>query len=428
MRNFVLIIYNSLLLPLLRVIVNYASMKKKIDRHRSIKDLYTSINSLESDSKRVWFHSSSMGEFEQAKPIIELLKERDKDIVIICTFFSPSGYEHQKDYEYADLISYIPLDSKREASEFVSIVKPDIAVFVRYDLWVNFLIELKKNNSKVLLVNATISGAYFKFYFKLVRPYYKYVYSLLDMVFCFNAAAKDYYNSFDLNAELYLSSDTRLDRIAKIVNRTKQSDNYWKEIKEEGYWYLVVGSSWESDEKLIFDAVKELLHSNIKLRIILVPHKPSKENVDRIVRSVDSCVLLSEIDNGSNKLKKYNKDYLIVDRVGLLLKIYSIADIAFVGGGYIDGVHSTAEPAGYSLPILSGPNIGKSPDAIELRNNGGLIVVKTAKELVEVIVKLTNDRQYYNEISRRSYQYIERNIGSTEVIANNLLELLSNNN
>jgi len=420
------IVYNFLFIPFLNLFLYLNNKFKKLNRNNSIINLYKNIYNTNNEKKRIWFHASSMGEFEQAKPVIELIKEKYPEHLIICTFFSPSGYDNQRNYEFADLTSYIPVDSKSKAKEFVEQVKPDIAVFVRYDLWLNFLNELKLDKTHILLINATIPGAYFKSFYSIIKSYYSYSYSFFDDIFCFNQESLNYFEAINIGSKLHLSSDTRLDRIAKTVSNAKKSYSLINQIKKENYIYLVAGSSWEYDENLIIRVIEKINVKNEILKVIFVPHKPTNENVSRLHSQIKNSILFSKIENmNKDDINTLDFSHIIVDKMGLLLKLYSIADIAYVGCGFGDGVHSTAEPAGYGIPIISGPNIHKSPDAVELNQKGGLLIIHNDEELLEIIKILIGDKQFYKDVSYQSYEYINKNIGSSNQIVHKIEELIN---
>lgn len=425
MLIFLKIIYNLIFIPFLKLVIKFNNHFKKNNRDNSIINLYKYINNISNEKKRIWFHASSMGEFEQAKPIIELLKEQYKEVVIICTFFSPSGYENQKYYQFADFTSYIPIDSKKNAKEFIDNIKPDLAVFVRYDLWINMFKQLKLDGAKIFLINATIPGSYFKFYFKYFKSYFNYAYSFIDDIYCFNQESFNYFKTYNLNLNLLLSSDTRLDRISQIVSEAKKSKNILVKLRKSNVKYLVAGSSWEHDENLIIKAVNEVNNDSEQIKVIFVPHKPTEDNISRLSSQLNNSILYSKIEIMSDdEFNNLNFSHIIVDKMGILLKLYSIADIAYVGCGFGDGVHSTAEPAGYGIPIISGPNIQKSPDAVQLQKNGGLILIENEIELKIIIQKLISDDSFYNLTCKQSLEYINQNIGSSEHIVSRIGEAI----
>jgi 3-deoxy-D-manno-octulosonic-acid transferase len=401
----------------------------KLNRNKIISDFYKIIENNNSNTKKIWFHSSSMGEFEQVKYIIELLKKELPQIKIICTFFSNSGYENQKNYKFADYISYLPIDTKDNAKKFIETLKPNLAVFVRYDLWLNFLINLKERNIPSLLINATYPKIYKnKIIFKLIKSYYIYTYSLISEIFAVNNESFNFFKNELSYENVYQSKDTRLDRIAEIVDQSKKHDILPNEIINSQTATLVAGSTWEKDIELLGKLLREINKDKFLLRAIIVPHKPEKDKIEQIENLIPNNIRLSHIENlDNNQLSKFKEHHLIVDKIGILLKLYKYADIAYVGCGFGDGVHSTAEPAGYGLPIITGPNINNSPDAIELHKIGALQIIKNEKELINWIDKLLSDNNLRTVIGEKSKRYMQENKGFSFKITKYIIEKLTKN-
>jgi len=426
MIRILLFIYNYILIPILKI---YFKFNHKLNRDKVICDFYEKIKLDNSANNRVWFHASSMGEFEQVKYIIELLKKERPELRIICTFFSNSGYENQKNYKFADYISYLPIDTKDNAKKFIETLKPNLAVFVRYDLWLNFLINLKERNIPSLLINATYPKIYKnKIIFKLIKSYYIYTYSLISEIFAVNNESFNFFKNELSYENVYQSKDTRLDRIAEIVDQSKKHDILPNEIINSKSVTLVAGSTWEKDIELISKMLKEINKNKFLLRAIIVPHKPEKDKIEQIENLIPNNIRLSNIENlDNNQLSKFKEHHLIVDKIGILLKLYKYADIAYVGCGFGDGVHSTAEPAGYGLPIITGPNINNSPDAIELHKIGALQIIKNEKELINWIDKLLSDNNLRTVIGEKSKRYMQENKGFSFKITKYIIEKLTKN-
>lgn len=426
MIRILLFLYNYILIPILSF---YFKFNYKLNRDEIISDFYKIIKKNNYTAKRIWFHSSSMGEFEQVKYIIELLKKEQSNIEIICTFFSNSGYENQKNYHYADYIAYLPVDSKKNAKKFIEIVNPSLAIFVRYDLWLNFLINLKRKNIPSLLINATYPKIYKnKIIFKIIKSYYTYTYSLISEIFAVNDESFKFFKNELHYKNVYQSKDTRLDRIAENVEQSKNYDILPKEIINSETATLVAGSTWEKDIELLSKMLREINKDNFLLRAIIVPHKPEKDKLVQIENLIPNSIRLSNIENlDKNQLSNFKEHHLIVDKIGILLKLYKYADIAYVGCGFGDGVHSTAEPAGYGLPIITGPNIYNSPDATELHKIGALQIIKNEKELINWTTKLLSDKSLSNIIREKSKKYIEENKGFSLKITKYIIEKLTKN-
>jgi len=425
MIRILLFLYNFIFIPILRI---YFEFNYKLNREKVILDFYKKLKE-DNFSYKVWFHSSSMGEFEQVKYIIELLKKERPELRIICTFFSNSGYENQKNYKFADYISYLPIDTKDNAKKFIETLKPNLAVFVRYDLWLNFLINLKERNIPSLLINATYPKIYKnKIIFKLIKLYYIYTYSLISEIFAVNNESFNFFKNELSYENVYQSKDTRLDRIAEIVDQSKKHDILPNEIINSKSVTLVAGSTWEKDIELLSKLLREINKDKFLLRAIIVPHKPEKDKIEQIENLIPNIIRLSSIENlNKNELIKFKDYHLVVDKIGILLKLYKYADIAYVGCGFGDGVHSTAEPAGYGLPIITGPNIINSPDAIELHKIGALHIIKNEKELINWTTKLLSDKSLRTIIGEKSKRYIEQNKGFSLNITKYIIEKLTKN-
>lgn len=432
-------------------------MKDREDNWKSIFDenieKLKQLKSSKQDSQIIWFHSASMGEFEQAKPIIELLKYNleTQNHIILATFYSPSGYNNQMNYKYADLIMYLPDDNLSNVKSFINSFNPAIAVFVRYDIWFNYLSYLNKRNIPILLTSATFSNSFnyiaetlleisknenkidiydkFNWLTKIKLNYYQ---ALLNKVnYIFAATRKDFelFSSLNIgqtrNTKIIQSGDTRIDRIIKVVNDSKQNPILEKSIFPNKK-VIVVGSSWFEDE-LVFSEIYDKLKTNYQ--IILVPHEPNESHISETRKLFENVMLFSELENEIDKTKyinsKFQKDnfVILVDSIGKLLKLYAIADIAFVGGGFKTGLHSVLEPAGYGLPIICGPKLEKQVDAISLKKYGGLFVVNNSQELFETIIELENKNKIENVYQANS-NYIQQNSGKSYEIYEFIMELI----
>lgn len=393
----------------------------------------------------IWFHSASMGEFEQAKPIIELLKgnnETNKHLILV-TFYSPSGYNNQKNYKFADLIMYLPDDSRQNVKQFIDSFNPSIAIFVRYDIWFNYLDYLNIKQIPTLLTSATFSNSFKEITSKLLESkkvnlnkinwftkiklnYYKILLNKINYIF--TATNRDYelFTSLKLNSYIINSGDTRIDRIIKVVDDSINNPIFEKSIFTNKK-VIVLGSSWYEDE-LIFSQVYNKLKS--KYQIILVPHEPNESHILETKKLFENVVLFSEFESQIQQNKLYQNKLnesdaiILVDSIGKLLKLYAIADIAFVGGGFKTGLHSVLEPAGYGLPIICGPKLEKQVDAKAIQQIGGLFVVNNTDELFKIITELENNIKIEN-IKQTNSNYIQQNSGKSFEIYEFMSKLLS---
>ncbi len=421
--------YNIIFIPVaktLLAILTKFNVKVK-DRELAIPHLNIKISKIPKLKKRIWIHSSSMGEFEQAKPLIELLN-KSQGFDIVCTFFSPSGYNNQRNYELATIVTYLPFDTKRNAIDFIELIKPDLAIFIRYDLWLNYLSELKKRNINAFLINATIPSNSFKS-FPIVKQYYGYCFSCFHSVFTVGEEQSSYYNSLNLANFIITSSDTRLDRIAQQVEIANDNPIIPKELFADEF-VIVAGSTWLADEEALSTAVNLLRNNNLNIRVIYVPHEPNQIRLNEILELIPNSILLSELINyigkysvDEVKLDIKNKD-IIVDSIGKLLRLYSSADVAMIGCGWGDGVHSVSEPAGYGIPLICGPNIKRMPDAIKLFQLKGLSIANSYDDIYRWISNLINNKEHRIEIGKINSNYIFNSKGASELIANYISKFL----
>jgi 3-deoxy-D-manno-octulosonic-acid transferase len=368
----------------------------------------------EGKSKVIWFHCASLGEFEQGRPIIEKCKREIKDSKVLVTFFSPSGYEVRKNYAEADAVVYLPLDTKSNAKRFLDIVKPSVAVFVKYEFWPNILKELENRNIKTLLVSGIFreNQPFFKWYGKWI------VSSLqsFDHFFVQNDTSKELLRRLGFT-NVTISGDTRFDRVYQVTN---QKIDLEKIARFKGdTTVLVAGSTWPKDEELLVKFINDL--PSRKQKYIIAPHNIHAESIVKLKNSINKNTLLySEIDSA----EPTNFEVLIIDSIGLLSKIYYYADIAFVGGGFGTGLHNILEPATFSVPIIIGPDYEKFNEAKDLVSLKACLVIRNIEELNTTLSALFINKKERTEKGELSRKYILENIGATEIIFNHLRLIL----
>lgn len=381
-------------------------LRKRREICSDLLDFYEQHPYTMTDGRRYWFHAASMGEFEQAKPVIEELKRRDPDCAVFVTFFSPSGYENQKNYSFADGIAYMPFDSPQNAARLLDIIQPTTAVFIRYDVWLNHLLECRKRRIPLYLLNASSPLK------KFPAAYYRKVYSLFDKIFVMNRSDVEYFTDIIGNKRVTLLPDTRFDRIYNKVKANISQPLFDKKIFDSKP-VLVLGSSWQPDEDLALAALQILKSKEIETALIIVPHEPTQEHVKELCAKIPNHILMSEMQNHQ---ELYNSSKVIIaDSIGKLLKIYANASIAYVGGAFGVGVHSVTEPAGYGIPVICGTGYQNSPDAVELVKLKALKPVADSKEFADYLEKLLSDKKFYDETAEIAGDYIRKNAGSTEL-------------
>ncbi len=352
----------------------------------------------------IWVHCASLGEFEQGRPLIENIKTKYPDYKVVLTFFSPSGYEIQKNYSLADVTVYLPLDTINNAKKFLDLVNPKIAIFVKYEFWPNILRELKKRNIITLLVSGIFRSnqVFFKDYGSWMRKSLK----AYSHFFVQNENSKMLLNSIGYHNST-VSGDTRFDRVYKIINQ----DNHLDFIDDfvQNKYTLVAGSTWPKDEELLVNYINNIASDEEKF--IIAPHNITVKGIEILQRSIIKKTTLF-----SDKNKNNNAQVFIVNTIGILTKIYSYANVVYVGGGFGVGIHNLLEPAAYGVPIIIGPNFKKFREAVDLVNLKACYSILDQEELNNYLIQLYADERFREEKIHSTKNYISKNIGATEII------------
>ncbi len=370
-------------------------------------------NFLHSDQV-IWFHCASLGEFEQGRPVIEKLKKQKPNYKILVTFFSPSGYEVRKNYAYADVVSYLPLDTKANARKFLELVNPKMAIFVKYEFWPNLLLELKNKNIKTIL----ISGIFRKdqSFFKKYGGWMKKSLATFDHFFVQNEQSKNLLDDIGFK-NVTISGDTRFDRVYDVLNQ----DNIIQDIEnfKNGKHTLVAGSTWQEGESLLLEYINNYASKDEKF--IIAPHNINPKEIKKLKAWFKKeTILFSEKEKNNIE----NFQVLIIDSIGILTKVYNYADVTYVGGGFKTGLHNVLEPAVYGVPIIIGPYFQKFNEAIELVEQGGCIVVNNQQEFNDTLKELYQNKELLVEKGAVSKNYVKNKVGATDYILNYLFEQL----
>jgi 3-deoxy-D-manno-octulosonic-acid transferase len=356
--------------------------------------------------KTIWFHAASLGEYEQGLPVIEKIKTVFPNHKIVLTFFSPSGYEVRKNNTVVDATVYLPLDTKNNAQRFLKLVHPEMVFFIKYEYWPNYLNELKKQNTKTYL----ISGIFRKnqMFFKWYGGFYRNALKTFDYFFVQNESSKKLLQSIGYN-NVKISGDTRFDRVVAILERDNSLD-FIDQFKNDTTT-IVVGSSWPKDEILLVNYINQ---TNEKVKFIIAPHNIKSEQIQELQKSITrKSVLFSE--KSTKNLAEF--DVFIIDTIGILTKIYSYADIAYVGGGFGNpGVHNILEPATFGVPIVIGPNFSHFAEATALVNMEGCVSISTQIELNEAFDNLISNDVIRNEKGHICSTFVQMNKGATVMI------------
>ncbi|MBS1634356.1 MAG: 3-deoxy-D-manno-octulosonic acid transferase [Bacteroidetes bacterium] len=367
-------------------------------------------------SSPIWIHCASLGEFEQGRPLIEEIKRRHPSRKILLTFFSPSGYEIRKNYEFADVVIYMPVDTKANARKFLEIVQPAAAVFVKYEFWLNFLHELKKNQVPTFLISAVFKKhqPFFKWYggiFRKALPCY-------HTIFTQDEASLQLLKSLGVT-QTRISGDTRFDRVLEISRHPRRIDELTPFIT--GYDVLIGGSTWPKDEEFLLEAYNSLRQKHNRLKLIIAPHEIDQANIERLWNLIGSkglshCFITGDIQAGT--------DVVIVNTMGYLSSIYQYGKIAVIGGGFNDGIHNVVEPAVFGLPVLFGPNHAKFNEAEELLRLGGAFEFSDKAGLLQRLESLISKESEHSQASVKAANYVASHAGATAVIMQVLEPLL----
>ncbi|HIZ85292.1 MAG TPA: 3-deoxy-D-manno-octulosonic acid transferase [Candidatus Coprenecus stercoravium] len=366
------------------------------------------------DRNTAWFHCSSVGEFEQARPVIEKLRRDYPQTFIFLTFFSPSGYELRKNYDVADAVAYLPMDTRRNVRRFLDIVRPSVAVFVKYEFWYNYLISLRKSGVPTYIISAIFrpDQIFFKWYGAFMR----------EALRCYNLLFVQNEESSRLLAGLgidnvVIAGDTRFDRVKEICD-TNNVRNEVVETFAGDRMTWVAGSTWDGDEAVICGALKGLSDN----RLVLVPHEVGPQRISDIQRrfSEYSVVLYSECegkDVEEYRRKVQEADILVIDCVGILSKIYKYGSFAYIGGGFNpSGIHNILEAATYGCPVVFGPHYSKFQEARDLVALGGAFSVTSSGQLHPILEKWTGVPDALSVPSKVCTDYIESHLGASDMI------------
>lgn len=361
------------------------------------------------DVRTSWFHASSLGEFEQARPVLEQFKRNHPEYKICVTFFSPSGYEVRKNYADADLVCYLPMDTRANAARLIRLMQPDVAFFVKYDFWFNILGQLARRGTPTYIFSAIFRPQqyFFKWYGSWFRKQLKRCYTHL---FVQNEESLQLLQSNGIT-QCSIAGDTRFDRVHAITQEAKSFPVVEKFIDAHpGAKVIVAGSSWEPDEARL----SQYLDSNASPILILAPHVISGSHLDAIENSLfatHSCVRYSQLANGQGDNAAR---ILIIDNVGMLASLYRYAHAAYIGGGFGAGIHNILEAVTFGKPVVFGPRYRKFKEACDIiALGGGFAYDGDGSRLKAILDTLLGDESQYQAASQICTQYLSDNLGST---------------
>ena len=365
----------------------------------------------------VWFHAASLGEFEQGRPLMERLRREHPEYKILLTFFSPSGYEVRKNNTMADVTVYLPLDTKKNAQHFLKLVHPDLVFFIKYEYWPNYLYQLKKEGIKTYLISGILRKN--QLFFKWYGGFFREALDTFTYFFVQNDSSKKLLLQLG-KTNVAVSGDTRFDRVAAILEKDNSLDfiEDFLSVRAQSRTTttIVIGSSWPKDENILVDFINL---NTFNIKFIIAPHNIKSEQILNLKNSITKkTVLFSEKEGKS--LADF--DVFIIDTIGILTKIYSYADIAYVGGGFGNpGVHNILEPATFGVPIVIGSNYSHFAEATALVNMDGCISVSNQKELNEAFENLIQNEDIQHEKGHICSTFVQMNKGATTIILKHIL-------
>ncbi|WP_108808310.1 3-deoxy-D-manno-octulosonic acid transferase [Aquimarina spinulae] len=408
--NIFIAIFNSIL-----PIVGLLSPKLKLFANGRKTVFETLEQHFPSQDRILWFHCASLGEYEQGVPVIEELKKKYSDHKVLVTFFSPSGYEAKKNSTLADIIVYLPMDTNANAIRFIQLVKPELAVFVKYEFWPNYLKVLQNKNVPAVFISVTFreDQAFFKWYGGFMRKTLQTV----DHFFVQDKISQTLIEKQGFT-NVTSSGDTRFDRVSHQIEMDNHVDFISEFINER--LCIVMGSSWPEDEDVFIDYINE---ASDKVCFIIAPHEIKDNSTNTLKQKIKKKTILYSEKEG---IVLKDQQVFIMNTIGYLSRVYSYADIAYVGGAMgTGGLHNILEPATFGIPIVIGKNFEKFREAKQLQKLAGLFSVSSADEFNQVLHKLVEDKKFREKTGMISGHFINSNTGATAMIMAYLIKKIN---
>lgn len=369
------------------------------------KNIFAEIEkAISEDDKVIWMHTASLGEFEQGRPVLESLRKIYPDRKIVLTFFSPSGYEIRKDYDQVDHVFYLPLDTSRNAKRFVKLIHPELAIFVKYEFWYNYLNELNLQACPTYFISSIFRAD--QYFFKWYGTWFQKQLKLISHYFVQNETSIDLLNSIGIY-NICLSGDTRFDRVYDLAQQC-QVFPLVEKFKSENQLFIA-GSTWPPDE----DILLPLIEKNSAIKFIIAPHETKTERVRQILKKLGSKALLfsEATDETINDIQ-----VLVIDSVGILAHLYQYADVCYIGGGFGIAIHNIQEPITFGKPVLFGPKFEKFREANDLLKRGGVFNINNAAELEAKTKTLLSNKNSLKAASNICISYVDEMRGATDAI------------
>lgn len=380
--------------------------------HREI--FRTLEQNIDPSSKYIWFHAASLGEFEQGRPVIEKIKTDYPQYKVLLTFFSPSGYEVRKNYPFADIVCYLPFDTRRNVLRFLKVVRPSISIFIKYEFWYNYLTELHRQQIPTYIVSAIFrpSQLFFKWYGGRARKALRYYARICVQ----NESSKKMLEKVGVT-NVVVCGDTRFDRVFDISNQAIDLPLIERFVKNPisggRHHTLVAGSSWPNDEDILIP----YFNKNKALKLIIAPHEIHESHLAAIESRLQRpAIRYSQLEGAHPE----DYDCVIIDCFGLLSSIYRYGQIAYVGGGFGAGIHNVLEAAVYNVPVVFGPNYGKFREANHLIESGGGYPVEGNDRFMDFMDQFLEQPQMLLDAGNRAGDYVLKNTKAVEKVMSEL--------
>lgn len=365
------------------------------------------------NKKVVWMHCSSLGEYEQGKPLLDKLKEEFNNYTFVLTFFSPSGFERIKSKNDADYILYLPIDLPSKSKEFINKINPSLAIFVKYDFWYNYLKVLNNKKINTIFISVILENKH-----RLFNPANRFLTNELKKVtkiFTQDIQTFDLLNKHGFS-NIEIAGDTRIERAIEI-SKSKFTDQVIETYTQGNKKIFIAGSTWKKDIDLISKSKNQILKNH---KIIIAPHEISKNQINYITEKFHDNTISLYSENDKNLIKS---EILILDTIGILSKIYRFAHLVYIGGGFGTGIHNTLEPSAYLVPVIFGPKYRKFHEAYTLVNSGSFFSVKNSEQLNKILLSLESEENYQNA-TKGIRDFFQKNQGATEKIIRFLKSIL----
>jgi 3-deoxy-D-manno-octulosonic-acid transferase len=433
MHPILFLIYNGIFIPIFSFLIRLAAFFNRkvaaglLGRRGIFQHLAEQCAGMPADEPRIWIHIASLGEFEQAKPIVSALRSRIPRARIALSFFSPSGFVPAQKYKNADLITYLPLDSWRQTGTFLNILKPSLHLIIRHDIWPNMQWQLQRRGIPSLLVDASLTPQRFRS-ISMLRVFIRPVYATFAEVLVTAAENIRYFEwIYPWPSRISTCGDTRYDQVNQRALETGKIE-FLKESKRFSRENcMVVGSSWPSDEKIIMPALCAALQSHPDFRLIIAPHETTEEHLAGIETQLAadgiSWVRLADFSSQGAPFQ-----VLLIDRIGLLANLYALGGLVFVGGGFGPGIHNVLEPAAHGNAVCFGPRYINSLEAVELIHRGGGIPLNSTEEMRELLTRFLEEGQTIRKSGDQARALVQENLGASERVVDAILRHLPGEN